>query len=172
MKTYLFIFSLVLTLPLWSATIVKDGKATSCIVIPQEPQPSVLVAAEELVYHINKATNNKLQVYNEDKIPATAPKMRIYLGDCKINKKLNIDTKKLKPAEFLIRSTKDYLVIAGRDRNTGPVGSSWHSTWHGTLWGVYEFLEKEMNVRWLWPGEIGEFIPKTKNINLRAINIA
>jgi hypothetical protein len=29
----------------------------------------------------------------------------------------------------------------------------------GTLFGVYEFLERQLRVRWLWPGKLGEAFP-------------
>ncbi len=163
-KFYFIACSLLFSAVLSAATLVKDGKAQSCIIIPEKPQPSVTVAAEELIHHIKKASGAELAVYNENKIPASAQKVRIYLGDCKFVKTQKIDTAKLKPAEYLIRSTDDFLIITGRDRDTGPVGSSWHAVWHGTLWGVYELLEKELNVRWIWPGELGEIIPEKKNI--------
>ena len=163
-KIYFIACSLFFSAVLSAAVLVKNGKAESCIVVPSKPQPSVTVAAEELVHHIKKASGAKLAVYNEDKIPANAPATRIYLGDCDFVKQQKINTNKLKPAEYLIRSTDKFLIITGRDRDTGPVGSSWHAVWHGTLWGVYELLEQELGVRWIWPGELGEVVPANKDI--------
>jgi len=36
----------------------------------------------------------------------------------------------------------------------------------GTLFGVYDILETNMGVRWLWPGKLGEVIPHRKNLSL------
>ena len=160
-KFYFIACALFVSAALSAATLVKNGKAASFVIIPEKAQPSVKVAAEELVYHIRKATGAKLPVYTENAVPASAKGDRIYLGACK--KRIS-DPSKLPPAGFLIKAEKNTLYIVGNDRDTGPVGSSWHAVWHGTLWGVYEFLEKEMGVRWIWAGETGEVIPKCKNI--------
>lgn len=40
----------------------------------------------------------------------------------------------------------------------------------GTLFGTYEFLEEFMGVRWLWPGELGTYVPKTNNIEISSVN--
>lgn len=165
MKKYFMLLALVAAaLSLNAATLVKNGKAVSFIVIPEKAQPSVVIAAEELVHHIKKASGAELKTYRENSVPKNVTGTPIYLGDCKFVAQQGIVTGKLKPAEYLIRSTDKFLIITGRDRDTGPVGSSWHSVWHGTLWGVYELLERELNVRWIWPGELGEVIPERKNI--------
>ena len=160
-KFYFIACALFISAAVSAATLVKNGKAASYVIIPEKAQPSVKVAAEELVYHIRKATGAKLPVYTENAVPSSAKGDRIYLGNCK---KRITDPSKLPPAGFLIKAEKNALHIIGNDRDTGPVGSSWHAVWHGTLWGVYEFLEKEMGVRWIWAGETGEVIPKCKNI--------
>ena len=152
MKNFLLFTIAALAFQIQAVTLVQNGKAASFVIIPEKAQPSVKIAAEELVYHIRKATGAKLPVYTENAIPASAKGDRIYLGACK---KRITDPSKLPPAGFLIKAEKDTLYIVGNDRDTGPVGSSWHAVWHGTLWGVYEFLEKEMGVRWIWAGETG-----------------
>ena len=154
-------WALLFSFALGAVTLVKNGKAAGFVIIPEKAQPSVKTAAEELVYHIKKATGAELPVYTENAVPSSAAGGRVYLGDCR---KRIVDPSKLPPAGFLIKAEKDTLYIVGNDRDTGPVGSSWYAVWHGTLWGVYEFLEKEMGVRWIWAGETGEVIPKRKDI--------
>jgi hypothetical protein len=41
-----------------------------------------------------------------------------------------------------------------------------NSTRVGTLFAVYEFLEKQLQVRWLWPGELGEVIPRHTDVRV------
>ena len=148
-------------------TIAEKGKACAAVILPEKAQPSVKVAAEELVYHVRKASGAELAVYPENKLPENLPSNRIYLGTCRRTAAAGIDSAKLPPAGHLIRVAGNEMFITGNDRDTGPVGSSWNAVWHGTLWGVYEFLEREMNVRWLWPGELGEVIPVRKTITVK-----
>ena len=58
---------------------------------------------------------------------------------------------------FEIRSEKDGIVIAGNDSTHEAL---WAVPSHGTLWGVCEFAERFLGVRWLFPGPLGEDVPK------------
>lgn len=58
---------------------------------------------------------------------------------------------------FEIRSEKDGIVIAGNEST--PEGL-WAVPSHGMLWGVCEFAERFLGVRWLFPGPLGEDVPK------------
>jgi hypothetical protein len=64
---------------------------------------------------------------------------------------------------FTLRSTGSALFIVGRDENGDPLD---RDTSAGTLFGVYEWLERELAVRWLWPGEVGTFVPHTSTLAL------
>jgi len=148
-------------------TVTENGKATAAVILPEKPQPSVRIAAEELVYHVRKASGAELPVYSENALPSALPENRIYVGPCRRTAEAGIRSEKLPPAGYQIRVAGNEMFITGHDRDTGPVGSSWHAVWHGTLWGVYEFLERQLNVRWLWPGELGEVIPARKTIAVK-----
>ena len=41
-----------------------------------------------------------------------------------------------------------------------------------TKQAVAEFLERYLGVRWLWPGELGEVIPKSKELTVRDLNVS
>lgn len=146
--------------------IVKQGQAKTALITPDNPVPVVLRAAEELQYHVRKATGAELPIFPESRTPS-ACKGLIYLGDCQATRKAGIETAKLAPAGFVIRLIGQDLFLAGNDSN-GPIGNRWTATWHGTLFAVYEFLETEMGVRWLWPGELGEVIPARTDLILTA----
>ena len=61
----------------------------------------------------------------------------------------------------MLRVAGRMLVIAGDDGRGDPLDAD---TRAGTLWGVYEWLDRVLQVRWLWPGELGTFVPKTNNV--------
>ncbi len=65
------------------------------------------------------------------------------------------------PEEILIAAFEDgQVVIAGRDLEIG--GAQVES---GTALAVYTFLQKYLEVRWLWPGELGEDIIKKETVS-------
>jgi hypothetical protein len=39
---------------------------------------------------------------------------------------------------------------------------------YGTINAVYTFLQDQLGVRWLWPGELGEDVPKSERIAISA----
>ena len=62
----------------------------------------------------------------------------------------------------MLRVADKMLVIAGDDGPGDPLDAD---TRAGTLWGVYEWLDRVLQVRWLWPGELGTFVPKTDRVD-------
>jgi len=67
-----------------------------------------------------------------------------------------------------ILTREQVLYIVGRDTATGehtPGGGSSH----GTRNGVSAFLEDYLSVRWLLPGEHGDYVPRRPTVNLPAI---
>ena len=146
--------------------VVKGGKAAAVIVVPDKPVPSVNFAAKELVYHVEKSTGIKLQTVPESQ--AAAYKLhKIYLGNTRAA--ANLDLSKLNRNGFYIKSINDSeLVIAGRD-----VKSHWKddNAEAGTRMAVSHLLDTRLRVRWLFPGELGEVIPKHKEIVLGKLDI-
>lgn len=146
--------------------LVVDGQAGAVVVLPVAPSSVAKYAAEELVYHVEKATGAKLTVVEEGREP-NGPLARVYIGPTAAAARAGIDAKALSPDEFVLRGARDSLCIAGRDSDGKPLDPD---TWAGTLFGVYEVLENVMGVRWLWPGELGEHVPPTKSIVIPAMD--
>jgi hypothetical protein len=167
--------SVVMVGALWLATlrdssaavpIVRDGVAAATIVIPENPTAAVRYAAEELVYHVEKATGAKLPIVCDcDATPAVA----VHLGDTHAAREAGIKAGELALENFVLRTIPkaNALIIAGRDTGGDPLD---RDTSAGTLFGVYEWLERELGVRWVWPGELGTHVPKTKTLIAREVN--
>ena len=89
---------------------------------------------------------------------------RVYLGDCRGVRDAGINVDKLAAEAFVLRVKDDAVFIAGNDGGGDPLDSD---TRAGTLWGVYEWLDRDLGVRWLWPGELGTHVTKTKTVVAR-----
>jgi hypothetical protein len=68
-----------------------------------------------------------------------------------------LDLNTLPPNGFLLKTQGDALYLAGRDENGPPLADN---TQAGTLFAVYEWLERQAGVHWLWPGELGTQVPR------------
>lgn len=64
---------------------------------------------------------------------------------------------------FAIRAENGGILIAGNDSEPK---TRWDLPSHGTLWGALEFAERVLGVRWLFPGPLGEDVPKRGVLNL------
>lgn len=152
--------------------LVEGGMPRAQIVVPDNAVPVVRYAAEELQHHILRSTDAELAIVPESQVDPELPH-RIYLGDSRAARAVGIHFPgQVDPAgeyarrgrvKWGLRSVGPDLFLAGSD-NDGRVGSRFNGTRHGTLFAVYEFLETEMGVRWLWPGELGEVIPRRKDL--------
>jgi hypothetical protein len=141
--------------------LVRDGKPLASIVIPEKPLPVESYAADELQYHIEAATGAKLPIVNEGQPDALSA--HVCLGSGKSASAEKIDPSALPGNSYIIKTAGANLYIAGSDTRGDPLSLD---TRAGTLFGVYDVLENQMHVRWLWPGKLGEVIPKSMNLSL------
>jgi len=148
--------------------IVSNGKPIAVIVTPDAPTPVVKYAAQELQYHIEQSTGVKLETVSEDSWNPVTP--GIILGVSKAAEKAGIHAADLKSNEFILRTVGQNLFIVGED-TTGDVFGPYNVlhenyTHVGTLLGVYDLLKNQLGVKWLWPGKLGEVIPKRSSIDI------
>lgn len=143
--------------------IVADGEAQATVVIPDSPTPVVTYAAEEFQYHVRRATGARLDIVKESEAREDGP--YVYIGPCRATIEAGIDAAELPPNGFVLRASEDRFFLVGDDSEGAPGGiQHTNRTRVGTLFAVYEFLDRDLDVRWLWPGELGEVIPERSSI--------
>ena len=98
--------------------LVKNQKARAAIIIPDKAIAPEQFAAEELQYHIQKATGVKLAIYAEKDRPAGLDGL-VYLGNCRKTVEAGIDTAALPPSGHVIKTIDGNLFLAGKDRVRG-----------------------------------------------------
>jgi hypothetical protein len=159
--------------PVFAMDIVRNERAGCVIVIPDQTFPVLRCAVEEFQYHVKESTGVSLDVVSESQFSNKGS--AIFLGATKAALAQGIDASKLAPNAFVIKTIRENLYMAGRDSD-GPLQSVGEANgpivWSGTLFAVYEFLDKQMNVRWLWPGKLGEVIPKRKDLIVQEMNVS
>ena len=143
--------------------VVRSGKATAVIVVPDDGLPVAVFAAEELQYHVERATGATLPIVRESTKPEAGA--LVFIGGCQATAGAGIDAAALPPNGYVLKLLGNRFFLAGDDSD-GPPAWVLHSnrTRVGTLFAVYEFLEKRLQVRWLWPGALGEVIPRRADI--------
>ena len=163
---HLFIFLLNSPLAFCSVTLIDVKRTNVCtIVIPAKANLVEQFAAKELQYHLAKSTGLIPPIKNELNAPATGA--RVFLGKCSASAKAGIDSAKLGLNAYLLKTSESDVFICGQDTDGDPLVMR---TEVGTLFGVYDLLERNISVRWLWPGTLGEVIPKHELVSIPNAN--
>lgn len=153
--------------------IVEDGIARAAIVVGSSKIHLAQAAAEDLRWHLERASGAKLPLVQEkDADELKGDPIRFVVGDGELSRKLGVKVDGLKPEEYRIRSVGRDIVIVGHDlgeklkrRPIHPAASP------ATLFAVSHLLDRYLGVRWLWPGELGAFVPKRPTIVLPRLDI-
>lgn len=159
--------------PVSAIDIVKAGKPVSAVVVPDQYPASVMMAAKELQGIVFKASNARLPIQLESEIDPQKYAGLVYLGNCQKTRAIGIDVQAMGRFEGVVKTVGNNLFIAGRDEEGDVIESCLMGAVTisaGTLFSVYDFLENELGARWLWPGDLGEFVPENSNIDVSGID--
>jgi hypothetical protein len=152
--------------------VAEDGVPQADIVVPSKLSGAVQYAAEELKYHLDKAFGADFEIVGEDKFDSAARPYHFYLGATAAAAKAGLPGRELKPDERMLRTSGNGFFLLGDDSNIGynSIPYTWTVRSLGTLYAVYDFLETNLEVKWIWPGPTGEVIPKRRSMALKAID--
>jgi len=140
--------------------LVRDGKPASVIVTAEKPSRAARAAARELQLWIGKVSGAKVAIEPESRAAKARERTRILVGDTEAGRAFGLDPAKFELEEVRIQTFPDALAIIGDDARPDGVALE------GTLWAVEEFAERFLGVRVLWPGELGEVVPKRATIEV------
>lgn len=153
-------------------SVFADGGYRADIILPEKPNGVEKYAVEELVYHFSKAFGKKPEVVGEDGYDPARYPFHIYIGATQAASANGLPVGKLADEEHCIKTVGNGLYLLGGDADTtyDEVKNVWGVAMRGTLYAVYDFLENEMGVKWLWPGPTGEVVPRRRSLQLGGIS--
>lgn len=134
--------------PVWLA---QDSRPQAQILIPGQATETELFAAAELRDYLEKMTGARLTILPEGEASGDPA---ILVGN---TLKAPPELKSKDADAFIVRRQNGSLIIAGASDR-------------GTLYGVYDFLERELGCRWLGPGPHWEIIPETPDLALPSVD--
>lgn len=154
---------------------IEAGIAPAAVVLFANAPPKTREAAVELVDYIEKISGRRPKLI--EGTPQPVPQRAVWIGYQSVLDELfpTVDFSFSYPEEILIAATEKHVVITGRDRwdpehltvngiDEKIVGIQQE---YGTVNAVYTFLHDHLGVRWFWPGELGEDVPRRKRIALQ-----
>ena len=139
-----------------AAPLFENGKTRWQIVLPENSGNEMTYAATELSAALKKVSGAEF-------VSKSAPRkeFNIYLGTPETSPEVGKLAKRFKlPNADAIETVAVYAL----DNNLYLAGN----TPRAVLYAVYSFLQNQLGVRWLWPGDDGEFIPERSNYTLPA----
>ena len=142
--------------------VADDGNSEYVIYHAPDAPRTVQEAAAELARVLEIACGARLPVVQE---PATP---MISLGENEVARAAGFTADELPEEGFLIAAADRNLFILGPDTPDGALTRGGGCS-QGTLFGVYEFLERFVDVRWLMPGELGEDIPPCPQLRIEGL---
>ena len=168
MKKLVFLSALFVTLHLSAYTAFDKGKWHADIILPDTPDHAEIFAAGELQYHLGKVTGTAPAIVKESE--KSAMNYHFYIGDTRAARNSGIKKAVLAMDSRILKAVKDGVVFIGGDRNGVKVGHQWSAACQGTLYAVYDYLENDLGIRWIWPGELGEVIPKKEKLEIGSLD--
>jgi len=130
---------------------VLDGSSQAVIVYQDGTKEELQWAWEDLALYLNKATGKTFKaVADKDFTPGSA--LPIYVGKCDaVREALGREVRKLDRDAYIVAVKPDSIMLVG--------AQPW-----STYWAVCQFLEDQVGVRWLIPGELGEDVPQLSSL--------
>lgn len=128
--------------------LFRNGSSNWKVIVPQNSDQVVNYAASELIQTLKKVSG--VDFARSDTPQA---KYNIYLGTPETSPAVaKVRTELKLPAAGAIETVAVYLI--GSDLYLAGNNS------RAVLYSVYSFLQNQLDVRWYWPGDDGEFIRK------------
>ncbi|MBL7224301.1 MAG: DUF4838 domain-containing protein [Candidatus Brocadiae bacterium] len=139
--------------------LVAGGESAYVIYHEADAPPSVVTVAKELQTYIERATGAALGIVAEPQSPM------ICLGDNEAAREAGLSVEDIPLEGFSILTHEGDVFIAGPDTPEGDLTPG-GGTSAGTRNGGYAFLEEFVGVRWLMPGENGDYVPKSPDLTI------
>lgn len=158
--------------------IVFDGESEKGTGPYKRTRPSVLPSIPVLTNAFTLVFGSSPQVLDvkkdADKIKSF--KYLLAVGHNSISSQSGIDFDKLPEQGFEIKSFEKGLAIVGYDSSLVPSYNArpneFRSTSYGTLYGVIDFCERFLGVRYFFPGKYGTYYEKQRDLTIHPVHYA
>lgn len=161
-------------LPLISA----DGTALPILVAEGAP-PQTKAAAETLADCIERIGGVRPEIF--ETLPDPLPAKAIWVGHQPAMAELfpGVDFTYKHPEEIVLAATENHVALTGRDKwdpkfatvqgRRFPITDAQRE--YGTANAVFTFLQEQVGIRWLYPGETGSDYPDAESLNIKPFTL-
>ena len=138
--------------------IARNGHAHAQIITSTSPTWLEQFAATELQRYLGRISGAMLPVRQED--VAARSTYSFYIGNTRkaATAGIKLEDRMMGSDGFALRSVPNGMIVLGRNDL-------------GSVFGVYEMLERYFDVRWFMPGDLGEHVPKQDPLKIGKISL-
>lgn len=144
--------------------LVREGRAAALIVLDPQADESIKDAVRRFTETVKRSTGATLPVMTpEEETKIDASLARVFVGDSPRAAHEGLDSRSLPPETWRIQAGDSKVFVIGAadgpafKSNPGVVSRP-------TLWALNHLLEEQLGVRWLWPGELGTYVPRRRDL--------
>lgn len=147
-------------------SIIANGKANAVLVVSQINHPYQKELATYLANILFRATGVQLPISEASAASTLGDEItRIYIGRLPEGAKAAA----LPDEGYRVVVTDKAVYLAGNDTIEGAIPNSQSQP---TRWAINLLLEKYLGVRWLWPGDLGTYVPKQPRFELPLMDVS
>ncbi|HWL54709.1 MAG TPA: DUF4838 domain-containing protein [Chthoniobacteraceae bacterium] len=141
--------------------IIASGAPHAVLIIPDRPTPVVKESAQTFSRLLARATGATLPVIAESQVKDApeASVVQIHVGETQAARAEGLSVSNLPEESYRIVAREGRIFVLGRDRNKEVIHSVDSKP---TRWALNQLLEQYLGVRWLWPGELGTYVPRSE----------
>ena len=161
----LFLVSVASTNVHAALKFVDGGQPACVLVVADEPTAAASQGAADLQMWLKRSSGATVPIRKESEAADAPNTTRILIGDTQQTRSLGVKSEELGLEEIIVKTFPRALVIIGDDERPDGVKLT------GTVLAVDVFAEDFLGVRMLWPGPLGEIVPKRKTIRVGNISI-
>ena len=147
--------------PVAGVTLVENGQPRAVIILPNASSPAAELGARILRDHLVQISGAELPIKQEGSIVGAPSREQawILVGEGQKTKGMGFSSANLGPGGVFLCASNQVLALFGADEKTP-------SDPDGSRYAVTLFLEDQLGVRYLWPGESGKVVPQRKTITV------
>lgn len=147
--------------PSTGVKLVENGRSCSRIALPDTADAKLRELADDMAARIAQSTKAKIPVVKESEA-AEGKLVNIFLGDTRAAQALKLNAA-LPEESYRIVVKQDAVYLLGKPPVNPPPTEAPSDP---LRWAVNALLEEGIGIRYLWPGELGTFVPARDSVVL------
>ena len=158
--------------------LVQDGRPVCVLMLADNASGSARSAAAVLQDGLKKMSRAEVAIVKESKLTLASQGNRwsishngqsvpylVAIGDTKLSASLGLSGRDLPLEGYRIKTTGNVLLLMGSDVRSGS-----STALEGSRHAAVALLERHLGCRWLWPGELGEIVPRSATVRIPAMD--